>query len=664
MFRQSLNAISAKAVTAHFRWSRLILTAAAMLAGGAAMAAPSMPNYGRDDAPAYEDIPGRRAPGNFERPYDNRDDFPGNPSNDDLRHEPHRFRTRDPDSDAPRHHVQPDRGAPEYRDHDRREHEHRDHGRRDHERGIHERRGHEEDNLPEPELIQRKLTSRYANPAVVRLERSISPERSLELYTEVSTLIDARHLHPSTYDARVKQAAKNLCQAVDNRAFLQANNVPDDRARIDTFRNEMLQLVNSQPISGRDEASQALQWAMRAAERDLGLRPSTVAIEFVFGATDSLDKYSGFVPAMDRASPSVELEDHIVGIGVEIKTEERGLVVARALPGGPAAEAGLQSGDLIESVNGQKLAGNSVEYAVDLIAGPAGSRVTLGVRRDERLADVTLARRRVEVHSVSDVEMLEGNVGYIKLEKFAQNSSEEFDKALWGLYRQGMKSLIVDVRGNPGGLLTTAIQLSNKFVPSGTIVATRGRDASDNMVERAHKDQTWKTPLVVLVDENSASASEIFAAAVQENGRGLIVGRRTYGKGTVQTHFPLQTVSGNLRLTTAQFFSPNGRVMAGAGVEPDVRVEADEQGRHAFRDREDRLGHEPPYGREGFHHQEAAYRHDAGYRPASPHGPDRDIAAALEAATSRQVLDMAVQAGNRNGNRRGAVQYPEPPLEN
>ena len=181
------------------------------------------------------------------------------------------------------------------------------------------------------------------------------------------------------------------------------------------------------------------------------------------------------------------------------------------------------------------------------------------MRRDERVAEVKLVRRRVEVHSVSEVKMLENGVGYIKLEKFAQNSSEECDKALWDLYRQGMKSVVVDVRGNPGGLLTTAIQMSNKFVPSGTIVSTRGRDATDNTVEYAHRDRTWKLPLVVLVDENSASASEIFAAAVQENGRGVIVGRKTYGKGTVQTHFPLQTIPGVLRLTTAQFFSPTGR---------------------------------------------------------------------------------------------------------
>ncbi len=301
---------------------------------------------------------------------------------------------------------------------------------------------------------------------------------------------------------------------------------------------------------------------------------------------------------MGEGAPSAELEDHIVGIGVEIKADERGMLISKALPGGPAAQAGLQSGDLIESIDGHKVTGASLDSAVDLITGPSGSQITLGVRRDERLAEVKLVRRRVEVHSVSEVKMLDDTVGYIKLDKFAQNSSEECDKALWDLYRQGMKSLVIDVRGNPGGLLTTAIQLSNKFIPAGTIVSTRGRDASDDMVEYAHRDRTWKTPLVVLVDENSASASEIFAAAVQENGRGMIVGCRTYGKGTVQTHFPLQTVQGTLRLTTAKFFSPNGREMAGAGVEPDVHVTAELAGERAYYEHEGPDRHETGYDHE------------------------------------------------------------------
>ena len=168
-------------------------------------------------------------------------------------------------------------------------------------------------------------------------------------------------------------------------------------------------------------------------------------------------------------------------------------------------------------------------------------------------------------------------IGLIRLEKFGEGSVQELDQALWNLHRQGMKSLVFDLRGNPGGLLTEAISVSNRFVPSGQIVSTRGRNQSDNSVESATREQTWKIPLVVLVDGDSASASEIFAAAIQENQRGLIVGRKTYGKGTVQTHFPLQSVSGTFWLTTAKFYSPTGREMAGAGVNPDVPVEMSER---------------------------------------------------------------------------------------
>jgi carboxyl-terminal processing protease len=136
-----------------------------------------------------------------------------------------------------------------------------------------------------------------------------------------------------------------------------------------------------------------------------------------------------------------------------------------------------------------------------------------------------------------------------------------------------MKSLILDLRGNPGGLLTAAISISDRFLPEGTIVSTKGRTPSDNSREQATYSQTWKVPLVVLIDRNSASASEILAAAIQENGRGIIVGERSYGKGTVQTLFPLQTAPAGLRLTTAKFYSPEGREMAGVGVIPDLEAD-------------------------------------------------------------------------------------------
>lgn len=176
--------------------------------------------------------------------------------------------------------------------------------------------------------------------------------------------------------------------------------------------------------------------------------------------------------------------------------------------------------------------------------------------------------------SVVGTRMIDPNygIGYLKLTTFTQTSAAEMRRAVLTLHQQGLRSLVLDLRGDPGGLLTAAIEVCNEFLPSGTIVSTRGRTREDNLTERANGEQAFKVPLVVLIDENSASASEIFAAAIQENGRGVVVGRRSYGKGTVQTLFPLKSVGAGLRLTTAKFYSPRGREMAGAGVEPDVAV--------------------------------------------------------------------------------------------
>ena len=331
--------------------------------------------------------------------------------------------------------------------------------------------------------------------------------------------------------------------------------------------------------------------AMQFAEQSLGISPSVVAYEYINAATDSLDKYSAFEP-QDPRSPSAAisvdtkkagLDDEVVGIGVEIKEHEDGLLIRKTLRGGPAAEKGLKKGDIITSVAGRDIRGRSINYSVDLIGGVEGTSVQIGVRRGSRNGRVTLQRRRIQVLSVNDVQMIDRDrgIGYIKLDKFSRTSATEVDQALMSLHNQGMKSLVFDVRGNPGGLLNICVDICNKFIPCGTIVSTRGRLQSDNSQEVATFERTWKTPLVVLTDGDSASASEIFAAAIQENERGVVIGEKSYGKGTVQTHFPLPSGQGNLRLTTAKFYSPEGREMAGTGVTPDVRVidrDADENG--------------------------------------------------------------------------------------
>lgn len=424
--------------------------------------------------------------------------------------------------------------------------------------------------------LEDQTSFRYQNPRNLRFIQSLTPQRALAWYIETSRLIDDRHVEPSTYSERVRHSLRSLYHAVENPTFLQANRVVASRSDIQQFQDSLARMFAGQQIRSSSDAFSVLQWTVDLARQHLGLSQSVVAAEFVHGATQSLDKYSRFVPPSPNYGPGASLDEHVVGIGVSIETHESGAKVLKVLPGGPAADGDLKKGDLIVSIDGRSVAGRNLDQIVDLIAGRAGTSLFVGIERDGRRGFViSMTRRVVPISSVTDVNMVdaESGTGYLKLEKFSKSSSDEMDKAMWSLHQQGMQSLIVDLRGNPGGLLTTAIELSNKFIPCGTIVSTRGRNTTDNSHETASYDRTWKVPLVVLIDGDSASASEILAAAIQENQRGIIVGRRSYGKGTVQTQFPLQTVSAGLKLTTARFYSPNGRKMAGAGVEPDIVVD-------------------------------------------------------------------------------------------
>ena len=435
----------------------------------------------------------------------------------------------------------------------------------------------------ETEAINKLISARYQNPVNVRAVRAMSTNQAVNLFAEVSQKIDERHLQPSTYDLRVRRALRNLTLALDNPVFVQALGISSDSFRMDSFRNTLSSLAGSMRVSGYQDAKSVLNTVMQQAQSVPGLTPSVVGFEFANASIDTLDKFSGIEPAdpgvpgasIESGTRSASLEDEIVGVGVEIKENVRGLLVVKSLRGGPAADAGIEPGDVIVAINGRSIEGVPMANSVDLMKGSSGSSMVVRIYRATKgERNFTLTRRKIRVWTVNDTRLLQGSdVGYLSLSRFAQNSTAELDQALSELHSQGMKSLIIDLRGNPGGLLTTCVEISDRFVPCGTIVSTKGRLNTDNMVEKANWSKTWSTPLVVLVDGDSASASEIFAAAIQENQRGVVVGTKSYGKGSVQTHFPLNAISGNLRLTTAKFYSPKGREMAGQGVTPDVFVD-------------------------------------------------------------------------------------------
>jgi len=264
-----------------------------------------------------------------------------------------------------------------------------------------------------------------------------------------------------------------------------------------------------------------------------------------------------------------------VGLGIELKASAGTLAIVKVITNSPAERAGLRAGDRIAEVDGKATAEMTTDQAADLLQGPEGSVVNIVVvSTNGSSRRLSIRREHVEVPSVDDVKIIDAGsgVGYLKLTCFQKTTSRDLDAALWKLHRQGMKCLIMDLRGNPGGLLTSSVEVADKFVEEGIIVSTRGRSPLEDFNYTAHKAGTWRVPLVVLIDGESASASEIFAGAIRDHHRGNLVGERSYGKGSVQGIFPLSLAGSGVRLTTAKFYSPSGHPISNVGVHPDITV--------------------------------------------------------------------------------------------
>ena len=274
------------------------------------------------------------------------------------------------------------------------------------------------------------------------------------------------------------------------------------------------------------------------------------------------------------------IDGRFIGIGVELKTE-RPTKIIRVIPGSPAEDSGLREGDDLLVINGVSTQGLSSAKIGSLLQGEEGEEVSLLVRKpDGKTQKLLVSRRPIVVPSVEKIHVLEteGEIGYVKISCFQKNTTQELITAINELYRQHISCLIIDLRQNPGGLLQEAINVSDLFLPGGIIVQTRGRNGYHSF--KAQSQNQFKIPLLLLVDSNSASAAEIFAGAMQENNRALVIGESSYGKGTVQAIVQLSSSANQirpiagLRITTEKFYSPKGRAYAGVGVTPDIEVSA------------------------------------------------------------------------------------------
>ena len=285
-----------------------------------------------------------------------------------------------------------------------------------------------------------------------------------------------------------------------------------------------------------------------------------IAVEAIL---DELDPHSMFFSAEELAAMAEPMEGNFEGIGVEFIIQDDTLMVVAVIPGGPSEKAGMRAGDRILSVDSVEISGSDLtnKKVMEWLKGPRNTTVLVGLDRPEGSNDMLLHRDRIPIHSVVASIPLNDQVGYIKVVRFAQNTAQEFEEAMQELDRAGAQSVVVDLRGNGGGYLNAVVPMVESFLQDNQLVVyTEGTHASKRTYA-AGRDGPWKDwPLAVLIDESSASASEIFAGAIQDNDRGLVVGRRSFGKGLVQEEFDVAG-TGALRLTVARFYTPSGRAI-------------------------------------------------------------------------------------------------------
>ena len=328
--------------------------------------------------------------------------------------------------------------------------------------------------------------------------------------------------------------------------------------RSSAYVREVLQLVNENYVDAKTAGYDQL------------------AKSALHGMVESLDPHSEFLESKDFNVLEEELSGDFSGIGVQVEMRKGRVVVIAPIAGSPGERAGIQRGDEIVSVDGKALEhGLSIDGVIERLRGKPHTRVAVSLFRPGagRVIELSLLREMIKLESVREVRMLEEHTGYIQVSEFSDHTADEFDHALDQLLKAGIDSLIIDLRNNPGGLLDAAVDVAEPFFRKGElIVYTQGRKATDREDFRAtSSDDPLTLPVAVLINAGSASAAEVVTGALKDTGRAVVVGERSFGKGSVQSIFKLKNGEG-LRLTTARYFTPSGVSIHEKGITPQVEI--------------------------------------------------------------------------------------------
>eukprot|EP00913_Durusdinium_trenchii_P011134 g10456.t1 len=399
--------------------------------------------------------------------------------------------------------------------------------------------------------INFSIARRYADRSFERKLLTKTKSEALDLFDAILLQVRTQYVEPLSSTSFVAHGTESLYLALANEKFRKRNLRGVDPQQIRKLRKILRDEYWNKPIAHRFAARETVSRICDIAQSIVGISPAVVAMEYVFGGCNALDDYSSVLTPNRLDDLYGNIDGEFVGLGIEMKARfGRGMLLVNVLPDSPAELGGLKPDEYIVAIDGTDCRKMTTDEAARLLRGRAGSTVRLRIESadSEATREGHFYRRAVQVKSIPVVKIVDrdAGIGYIRMTGFQKSTARELDAALDTLRKQGMRALIWDVRGNPGGLLDSAVETLDRFIDNGVLVSTRGRVRSSKSTYTARQLGTWNIPLVLLVDGNSASASEIVAGAVRDHRRGTIIGGQTYGKWSVQSIYPAASESGDV----------------------------------------------------------------------------------------------------------------------
>lgn len=419
---------------------------------------------------------------------------------------------------------------------------------------------------------------RHRDSTYLQKVLSLPTSQALNLYGEVLTKLQ------SSYADRDKVQAGRLflngleefTQALADETFRQEHLPGALETDLAAFRRHVVETWQGREVRDEREARALVREVSLAAQRILGLKATVAVLEFACGACNALDEYTVYLTPSQLDEEKAALDGEFVGVGIEVEIKDNQLVIFHVAPGSPAALAGIKEQDRIVTIGKKQTDRLPLHAAVELLKGEAGSAIELEVVSQGAMMAraVKLVRQSLQMPTLLDYRMMTEAIGYIQLSGFQRSTSQELEDAILRLRTDGMKALVLDLRGNPGGLFRVAVQVAERFLADGVIVSTHSQLRAFNRIYESHGGQgALDIPLLILVDGDTASAAEVVAGSLKENQRATLVGQPTFGKGSIQCVFQLSAAPAGIRITLARYFGPRGQSFQGMGITPHILVE-------------------------------------------------------------------------------------------